>query len=108
LVIRQALEKKGGKMDAHQLARRREELAAHAEERGFDWQAHLEGIPTDEDEIMVFVLADLLRFDFERVFDPDIKLAQLARESYRLEVQRERAKGELSRQSVAEGFSPWP
>ena len=92
-------------MDSHQLARLREQLAAHAEERGIDWQAHLEGIPIDEDEIMVLVLADLLRFDFERVFDADIKLAQLARESYRLEFQRERAEGELSRQLEAEGFS---
>jgi hypothetical protein len=91
-------------MDAHQLARRREELAAHAEERGIDWQAHLEGIPTDEDELMVLVLADLLRFDFVRVFDADIKLPQLARDSYRLEVQRERAEGELRRQFASEVF----
>jgi hypothetical protein len=95
-------------MDAELLARRRRQLTAHAEERDIDWRAHVEGIPTDEDELMVLVLADLLRFDIERVFEADIKVAQLARESYRLEVQRERVETELRRQLEAEGFSPWP
>jgi hypothetical protein len=92
-------------MEADQLARRRDELAAHAEERGIDWQAHVEGIPTDEDDLMVFALAALLRFDIERVFDADITLAQLAREAYRLEAQRERAEAELRAQLQSQGFS---
>jgi hypothetical protein len=92
-------------MEAEQLRNRRAELVAHAEERGIDWRAHLEEVPTDEDQLSVLLLADLLRFDFERVFDADTNLVQLARESYRLELQRERAEEESRREAYSHAMT---
>jgi hypothetical protein len=78
-------------MDDEQLANRRDALASYAEELGVDWEARLEGIPGDEPVLMLHALASLLRFDTERVFDPDATVVELVRESARLELQREYA-----------------
>jgi hypothetical protein len=83
-------------MDADQLANRRDALADYAGELGIDWEARLEGIPRDEAVLMVHALASLLRFDTERVFDADTSVVELARESARLELQREYAEAAMA------------
>jgi hypothetical protein len=76
-------------MEADALARRRAELTGHADERSIDWKGQLEGLPTDDDGLMVAALASLLGLDIQRVFDVETRLGDLERDSLRLRVEKE-------------------
>jgi hypothetical protein len=76
-------------MEADALARRRGELTGHADERGIDWKGELEGLPADDDGLMVAALASLLGLDIQRVFAVETSLGDLERDSLRLRVEKE-------------------
>jgi hypothetical protein len=94
-------DKEGSDMKDDLLGRRRAELAAFADQRDIDWRARLEGLPAEDDVLQVLALATLLRLDFERVFDADTNLAELSRESHRLEVEKELLDDQLRREMYA-------
>ena len=92
-------------MKTDPLARRRDELTARAEMRNIDWRAQLEGLPRDDDGLMVAALASLLGVNIRRAFDVETRLEDLERLSLRSEVEKEVRDGLLYRHFARFGES---
>ena len=82
------------------LARRRAELSARADERGIDGKSQLEGLPTDDDGLMVAALATLLGVDVRQAFAPEVSVEELERNAERSQAEQE------MRYRLAWGYTP--
>jgi hypothetical protein len=74
-------------MEANPLASRRAELTELADQRGIDWKAEFEGLPTDDDGLMVAALGGLLGLGIRRVFDTETPLHDLEQQALTLEAE---------------------
>ena len=87
-------------LDPAALSERRRQLQARAEQQGVDLQSRLEGLPLDDDGVIMGALATLLGLPITSAFDAAIDLDELTRLSE--ERRAEQLTNELIEQYVSE------
>jgi hypothetical protein len=66
--------------EGEDLSARRQELISRASEQEIEWQPLIEGLPQDNDIVIIFALASLLDIDAWGALDPNKPLEDLDRE----------------------------
>jgi hypothetical protein len=81
-------------MGDNTIAARRQQLQAMADERGIDWRARISGLPEEDDNFVVAVLASLLGLNVRLALDDGTTMDELTRYS------EERRAGEIDREVI--------